>query len=110
MGAGSLGYGMKRAIGEVIGGIINSVFVDAIIIGSGLISPVGAVLFGILNMLATVLLILAMPYWGTVYLIGWLFGLGIMFQTGLIGILDAVIYFGVPLLVLIVRFWKMLTD
>jgi hypothetical protein len=44
-----------------------------------------------------------MPFWGTVYLVGWLFGLTIMFRAGLVGILELVIYFGVPLVILIIR-------
>jgi hypothetical protein len=109
MVGGGFGYGVRRAVGEIIGGIVTSVLMDAVI-GSGLVSSGVAVLFGILSMLEAIVLILAVPYWGTVYLIGWLFGLGILFQTGIVGILDAAVYFGVPLVVLVLRFWKMLTD
>ena len=109
MGGGGFGYGIRRLMGEVVGGVITSIFVD-VIIGSGLLPPVYAVLFGILNMVGTIGLILAMPYWGTVYLFGWLAGLCIMLQAGLVGILDAAFYFGVPLAVLVLRLWKKLTD
>lgn len=105
----SFGYGMRKAIGEIVKGIITSVFMDAIV-SSGLISPASAVLFGIVNMLDAIGLILVVPYWGTIYLIGWLFGLSIMFRTGLVGIVDIAVYFGVPLVVLVIRFWKKLTD
>lgn len=95
-------YGVKRAIGEVIGGLITSVIVSAFA-SSGLLSPAYVLLFGLINVIGTVALILVMPYWGTTYLIGWLFGLWILLQSGLIGILEVVIYFGIPLAILVIR-------
>jgi hypothetical protein len=109
MMGGSLGHGMERAMEEIIGGIVTSVIVDAFV-GTGLLPPVYAVLFSVLNIVGTIAFILAVPYWGTVYLFGWLFGLWIMLQTGMVGTLDAAVYFGVPLVVLVIRFWKNLTD
>jgi len=105
----SFGYGVKRVIGEVVGGFVTSVMVDAFI-GTGLLPPAYVVLFSVGNMLSAVVLIAAMPLWGTIYLVGWLFGLSVMLQTGMVGILEAAVYFGVPLVVLVMRFWKMLTD
>jgi hypothetical protein len=109
MGGGGFGYGLKRAMAEVIGGLFMSVITDAII-GSGAIPPESGLIFGLLNMIATTGFVLVVPYWGTVYMVGWFFGLSIMLQTGLLGVLDAVVYFGVPLVVLIIRFWKKFTD
>jgi hypothetical protein len=109
MGEGSFGYGIDRAIGEIIGGSVTSLIVD-VFISSGLLPPAYAVLFSIVNMLGTIAFILAMPYWGTFYLLGWLVGLWIMSQAGMVGILDAAVYFGVPLVVLVMRFLKKLTD
>jgi hypothetical protein len=103
------GYGLRRAIVEVIGGFVMSTITDAII-GSGAISPEFGLVFGLLNMILTICFVLVVPYWGTVYLVGWLFGLSIMLQTGLLGVLDAVIYFGVPLVVLVLRIWKKLSE
>jgi hypothetical protein len=105
----SFEYGLKRVLGEVVSGIVTSVVVDAFL-GLGLLPPATALLFGFMNMMSTVILVLAMPFWGTVYVVGWLVGLWIMLQAGLIGILDAAIYFGVPLVVLILRIWKKLTE
>jgi hypothetical protein len=102
-------YGFKRALGEVVSGIVTSAIADAFL-SSGLLPPASAVLFGFMNMMSTVFLVLLMPFWGTVYLVGWLFGLWILVQAGLVGILDAAVYFGVPLVVLVIRFWKKLTD
>jgi hypothetical protein len=44
-----------------------------------------------------------MKYWGTSYLLGWLVGLLLMSQTGLVGTLELLIYFAVPILYLIIR-------
>jgi len=106
---GSFGYGLRRAMTEIVLGFVTSVTMDAII-GTGLLPPAYVVLFSVGNMLSAVVLIAAMPLWGTIYLAGWLFGLSVMLQTGMVGVLDVVVYFGVPLAVLVVRFWKMLTD
>lgn len=108
-GEGSFGYGVRRAIEEMIGGIVTSVIMDAFV-STGLLAPVYVLLFSVLNMIGTIASILVVPFWGTVYLVGWLFGLSMMLQTGLVGILEAAVYFGVPLVVLVMRFWKMLTD
>lgn len=98
----SFEYGLKRALGEVASGIVTSAVVDAFL-SSGSLPPASAVLFGIMNMVSTVVLLLAMPFWGTVYLVGWLFGLWIMLQAGLLGILEAFVFFGVPLAILVIR-------
>jgi hypothetical protein len=98
----SFEYGLKRALGEVISGIATSAIVDAFL-NSGSLPPASAGLFGIMNMASTVVLLLAMPFWGTVYLVGWMFGLWIMLQTGLLGILEAFVFFGVPLAILVFR-------
>jgi hypothetical protein len=100
---------LSRAIGEVIGGYATSFVVDNFL-KSGLLPPEYVLLFCVLNMFATAAFILALPYWGTVYLIGWLFGLGIMLQTGLVGVLDAVVYFVAPLAVLVLRILKEVTS
>jgi hypothetical protein len=42
-------------------------------------------------------------YWGTGYLIGWLLGIWIFLRSGLMGILDGIVYLGIPLLYLILR-------
>lgn len=95
-------HGYERAITEIVIGVFLSIVLNAFI-QSGLLDPSWLLYFKILNMLSSIILIMAMPYWGTTYLIGWLFGLYVMWQAGLVGILDLVIYFGIPLLFLIMR-------
>lgn len=103
----AFGYGARRAIAEVVGGIVTSSIVIAFI-NSGLLDPSYTLLFHLLNVVGIVSLILTMPYWGTTYLIGWLFGLWIMSESGLVGILELLVYLGVPLVVLILRLLKVL--
>lgn len=96
------GYGAKRAIIEIISGFVTSVIVNAFI-SSGLLSSTYVLLFSLINILDLVALIFAMPCWGITYLLGWVFGVIMMLQSGLIGIVEVVIYLGIPLVVLILR-------
>jgi len=102
-------YGFARAISEVVGGLIVSVLLSAFV-STGLIPSSYLLMFELVNLALTIGFILALPYWGTGYLFGWLLGLAIMFQSGLVGPLDFVIYFVIPFIVLIVRFLKRATD
>ena len=102
-------HGYQRAVSEVIGGVITAVILNAFI-SSGLLDPSFVLYFKLLNMLGLMALVLVMPYWGTIYLIGWLFGLIIMAESGLVGILDFIIYFGIPLVILIVRVCKKVDE
>jgi len=65
-------YGAKRAFNEIIGGIVTSIFVDALA-NSGLLTPDFVFLFGLLNVLGVTILIFTMFYWGITYLLGWIF-------------------------------------
>ena len=98
-------HGYRRAVSEVIIGVITAAILNAFI-SSGLLDPSFALYFKLLNMLSLIILVIAMPYWGTIYLMGWLFGLIIMAKSGLVGILDFIIYFGIPLTILIIRLCK----
>ena len=98
-------HGCKRGMLEVIGEFATAVILNAFI-SLGLLDPSFAFYFKLLNMLGLIVLIFAIPYWGTIYLMGWLLGLIIMAKSGLVGILDFIIYFGIPLTILITRLCK----
>jgi len=98
-------HGFVRAISEVVGGLIMSLLLNAFA-SSGLIPTSYLSMFRLLNLMLTISFILAIPYLGTGYLLGWLFGLTMMAQTGLIDPLDFVIYFIIPAIILIVRIVK----
>lgn len=95
-------YGFKRAIGEVITGVVTSAIVDAFAT-SGLLPSTYLLLFGLLNVIGIAALVFAMPFWGVTYLLGWIFRIWVMASSGLIGILEIILYVGVPIAVLIVR-------
>jgi len=98
-------YGYRRAIAEIFGGIVTSALVDALLL-SGIITPSLILYIKLLNMISLVTLILAMPYWGTGYLIGWLFGLLLMARSGLVNIIELIIYTIIPVAVLLIRVMK----
>lgn len=102
-------HGFARAVSEVVVGFITSALLNAL--ASTEMMPSSYLLpFKLLNLTLTFGFILAVPYWGTGYLLGWLFGLGIMSQSGLVDPLDFVIYFIIPLMVLVMRILKRATD
>jgi len=103
----SLEYGYKRAISEIVSGAIISIVISTLV-QSGLLDKSLIIYFKVLNFLALIGLIMVVPYWGTGYLLGWLFGLLVMAQSGLVNIFDFIIYFGIPLVVLIIRLAKFL--
>ena len=102
-------YGYRRAIYEIIGGIIALLILNTII-SLGWLPVSWIFLFKFLNTLSLVILLLVMPYWGTTYLLGWLFGLMTLTKAGLVNTLEAVIYFGVPLIILIIRLIKNIEE
>jgi hypothetical protein len=100
-----LEYGFKRAITEIVGGFVSSIVLEAFV-NAGLIPVYYMLLFHILNATGTLVLILAMPYWATTYIIGWLIGLWILSGSGLINGIDYLLYFIPLLFVLGWRIWK----
>lgn len=101
----TFGRGSQRAFGEVVGGIVTSLLL-ATFVNSGILKDSDVFVFNLINMMATVVLILAMPYWGTLYLLGWAFALYILLNAGMMGAFEFVVYFGVPLIILIIRIAK----
>ena len=98
------GYGVRRTISEIVAGIVTSTIL-VVFVNSGLLNPSFMLLFHLINILSTIALIFAMPFWATNYILGWLFGLWIMFSSGLVGISELLVYL-VPLVILIIRFLK----
>jgi hypothetical protein len=96
------GYGVRRAFLEIITGAITALMMDSFA-KTGLI-PYGYLLFfNLINGLGTALLFFVMPVWATAYLIGWIVGMIIMFNSGLVSIWDMISYFIIPLIVIYYR-------
>ena len=98
-------YGFNRAIDEIIGGILTSIIVS-VFVSTGLIPSSFIWCFQLLNVFGTIILIQKMRYWATSYIFGWLIGVIILTYSGLLAIIDILIYF-IPLLVFLVyRLYK----
>jgi len=95
-------HGVQRIFSEVISGFVMSVWVDALA-KAGLLNASYVFLFKFMSLMCALALISVMSYWGSLYLLGWLFGLLVLAQTGLIGPVDFLIYFVPPLIILILR-------
>jgi hypothetical protein len=97
--------GLVTAITGVLVGLIVETalrgFVD-----SGLINPLYMALYQLLSILAIIGLIHTTKYWGTLYLLGWWFGLYITFSSGLVGIFEIVIDSVILSFVLVSRFFR----
>lgn len=96
-----LEYGFKRAIEEIVTGIVISALFQGFA-NTGLIPGYYEVVFHLVNVSSAVALVFAAPFWATSYTIGWLFGLSIMSRSGLIEAWEFVIYL-TPLFVLVLR-------
>jgi NADH:ubiquinone oxidoreductase subunit 6 (subunit J) len=44
-----------------------------------------------------------MFYWGITYLLGWIFGVWLLLNSGIIGIIDIIIYLSISIVVLILK-------
>jgi uncharacterized membrane protein len=90
--------GFKRAITEVITGIITIAIIEVILD----IYKVGwlIILINIISIILIIFLIDKITYWSIVYLLGWLFGLAML--SSLLAPWEIVLYFiiGVPLLII----------
>jgi len=95
-------YGMKSAIKEIVAGVVTSVLVDSFI-AYGFLPSIYLFLFGLLNTIGAITLIITMPLWGLTYLLGWIFGVIIMIQSGLVGIGEIILYLVVPIIVMIIK-------
>jgi len=97
-------YGLERAFSEIIGGLVTTIIISSFI-SAGLIPSYFIWLFHLLNIVDMIVLIQKMPYWATSYSVGWLIGVIILTNTGLLTILDILINF-IPLAYLVYRLLK----
>ncbi|MDD5337191.1 MAG: hypothetical protein PHS02_01785 [Candidatus ainarchaeum sp.] len=93
----NFGGGTNNAMEGVVYGAVSAAFVD-ILANAGVIPAEWMLFFNLVNGLATIGFLMKIPSWGATYLLGWLFGMYIMLQSGLMGIVDVIAYFVIPLL------------
>jgi hypothetical protein len=84
-------YGLKRAFSEITPGIATPIIVS-IFISAGLIPSYVIWFFYLLSIVDMLVLIQKMSYWATSYMVGWLVGVIILATTGLLTILEVLIY------------------
>ena len=97
-------YGLNRAFEEIIGGLIASIIVSSLV-STGLIPSYFIWLFHLLNIVDMIVFIQKMPYWATSYSVGWLIGVIILANTGLLTIIDILINL-IPFVFLVYRLLK----
>ena len=88
--SGKFDSGLNRIFGEIIGGLIASIIISSFV-GTGLIPFYYIWFFYLLNIIDMIVLIQKMPYWATSYSVGWLIGVIILANTGLLPIIDILI-------------------
>ena len=98
-------HGFTRAITEILGGLVVASMLNSFV-SSGLLDSSMLVLYELLNILAIFAFIHVSLYWGTGYLIGWWFGLGIMCQAGLVSAFEFTLYSILVTIVLVKRIAK----
>lgn len=76
-------------------------FVDAGVLGTGWL-----IIYEVLNLFTIFAFVHVTRYWGTLYLLGWWFGFGIMWYSGLVDGLEFAIDSIVLTLVLLTRFLR----
>lgn len=90
--------GYKEAVGGIVLGIVIGVFTR-----SGLLPQSTILLVGLINALVISVLVFSMPSWGVPYTLGWLFGLLIFLESGLLGLFELILYIFLPFIILVVR-------
>ncbi|MCZ7384137.1 MAG: hypothetical protein O8C63_05235 [Candidatus Methanoperedens sp.] len=94
-------HGIERIFSEVISGIIATALLTAL--APAFQNSLFVLLFILLNIIISIALIDAMPYWGNGYILGWLVGVIILSNSGLVGIFDFILYIIPPLFIIYKR-------
>lgn len=89
--------GFKQIIIKIVVGIAISAIFE-VLIDSGLVSPSYILLIRLAGAISTLIFVFFIPFFGTGYSIGWLFGLALMSSSGLVKPLDYLFYL-VPLII-----------
>jgi hypothetical protein len=103
------GHGFATAVTGVVTGLIVETVLRSFV-SVGLLSPLVMMAYQLGNILAILTFVHVTRYWGTFYLFGWWFGLGIMWCGGLVGDLEFIIDSIVLGFVLITRVLRRISD
>lgn len=100
--------GFSRAFSEIVVGLIIPILISSFV-STGLFPSYFIWVFHLLSIVDMISLIKAMSYWATSYILGWLFGVIILANSGLLAITDILVYL-IPLAFLIYRLLKLLVQ
>jgi len=96
--------GVGRATTEVIMGAVTVFIIEAVI--KFLLPPEYLLIYRIVTVIGMIVILMAMKFWSTRYILGWLFGMAILFAisgTSLLSEWELFLYLGVPIFVLVRR-------
>jgi len=99
-----LGYGLRRATHEIVGGFSISLMIT-LFSENGMLDPFLTVILRMTITVIGVLLFIKMQYWATNYLFGWFLGVIVLSSVGLVSFFEIVFYVMIPLLMII---WRLL--
>jgi len=110
----SFGQGWNDSVEHVVGGIIYTVIINALI-GINLLPPNFTILLIVLNVIFIVAVILKLGLSGIIYLVGWLAGIGLLvyggiLNTGLVGIGEIAADVGIPLIFIGYKLYSFFND
>lgn len=97
--------GYKEAVGGVVTALVINIIVPKFI-ESGLLPSSWGLFILVLNLLATVIFVLMLPSATLWYFAGWIFGMYIMFQAGLLDIWDILTFIASVALYIYVNFFS----
>lgn len=102
------GSGFDRAFSEIAGGLIIPIFISSLV-STGLFPPYSIWILFFISIVGMISLIKEMSLWATSYIVGWLFGVIILAYSGLLTIIEFLIYL-IPLVYLVYKLLKRIRD
>ena len=96
--------GFDRAFSEIVVGLIIPILIS-IFVSTDLIPSYFIWFFHLLSIIDMISLIKEMSFWATSYIVGWLIGVIILANTGLLTFIDILIYL-IPLVFLVHKLLK----
>ena len=100
--------GFNRAFSEIVVGLIIQIIISSFF-SIGLIPSYFIWFFHLLSIIDMLSLIKETSFWATSYVVGWLFGVIILTYSGLLTIIDFLIYL-IPLGLLVYKMLKPIRD
>jgi hypothetical protein len=102
MARNDFAQGFGSVVEEIIGGIAISLLINAIS-ATGLIPPTYILIIELVNIVALASLLFIFQKAGFAYIAGWIFGIYIMIQSGLMGFWDIILYLIAPIVIIGIR-------